>query len=190
MKLTHAHLLECLDYNSDTGDLTWKERPENHFKDNRAFKVWNSRFANKEAGTLNKLTGYICISIDYKKYLAHRLAYFHYHGYMPENQIDHKKRVRADNRIDEIRQATQQCNIRNAGMLSNNKTGVKGVCFCKTRKKYKAQIKVNQKQLGLRNHEKFDDAVMARWQAEVKYKFPNCCTDSSAYNYLKENELI
>ena len=189
-ELTHEYLLECLNYNPETGALIWKHRPENHFKNEHGYKTWNAKFAHKTAGSLHKSTGYIRISIDYKTYRAHRLAYFHYYGYMPENGLDHKERIRNDNRIEKIREASQQCNIRNAGMLKNNTSGVKGVSFNTRAKKHQAYIKVNMKKVHLGFHKEFDDAVMARWKGEVKYKFPNCNTSSSAYNYLKENNLI
>jgi hypothetical protein len=32
-------------------------------------------------------------------------------------------------------------------------------------------------------------AVSARWEAEKKYKFPDCSTKSTAYLYLKERNV-
>lgn len=190
MKLTHIYLLGCLDYNPETGSLTWKERPVAHFKNKNVFGSWNTRWANKTAGSLIKATGYIEISLNKKHYLAHRLCYFHYHGYMPENQIDHKDRIRTNNRILNLREATQQCQNRNAGMLSNNTSGVKGVSFYRERKKWIAQIVIGQKNMPLGYYKLFDEAVKARWEAEKKYNFPNCNTSSSSYNYLKDKGLI
>lgn len=34
------------------------------------------------------------------------------------------------------------------------------------------------------------DAAQARWDAEVKYGYPNCNTTSSAYLYLKEHGAL
>lgn len=201
-KLTHDHLLSRLNYNSDTGIFTWKERQPSEFKPgNKSSEAncnsWNKKFAHKQAGSLSKASGYIEISIDKKHYLAHRIAWFHYYGYMPENQIDHKDRVRHHNWIDNLREASQQCQSRNSSIAKNNTSGVVGVSLLTWSKKhpnYKkqhvSQITVNKKNIYLGCFENFADAVKARWKAEVKYNFPNCNTSSTAYNYLKENGLI
>ena len=195
MNLTHIYLLETLDYNSLTGHLKWRERPSSHFKPGRASseaicKTWNKRFANKIVGSLAKASGYLETSIDSKKYLVHRLAYFHYYGYLPENDIDHKDRIRTHNWIDNLREVSRQCNMRNAGMSSNNISGVKGVCVHKTTKKYQVYVTVNYERINLGLFENFDEAVLARWKGEVKYNFPNCNTSSSSYNYLKKKGLF
>lgn len=53
-KLTQKLLNKMLHYNSDTGIFTWLERPLEMFAPGKrqlnACNVWNSRFANKEAG--------------------------------------------------------------------------------------------------------------------------------------------
>ena len=194
-ELTHGYLLQRLYYNPETGIFTWKERPPEEFKPGNTSseancKSWNKKYAEKVAGTLNKEDGYVYLSIDKRILLAHRIAYFYYHGYLPENQVDHKDRIRHHNWIDNLREASRQCNSINTGMISTNTSGVKGVGLHKQSKKYQSKIMVNQKTIFLGLFKLFDDAVKARWEAEVKYKFPNCCTSSSSYNYLKDNCLL
>ena len=75
-------------------------------------------------------------------------------------------------------------------MKSNNTSGVTGVNFHKYNKNWIAEIVVNGEKYGLGSHKSFQDAVKARWNAEVKYNFPNCNTTSSAYEYLKEHNLL
>lgn len=189
-ELTYAYLLECLNYDSEAGDLIWRCRPKDHFKDNRAFKTWNAKFSNKIAGTINKVSGYVFVSIRDKPYLAHRLCWFHHKGYIPEGDIDHKNRVRHHNWILNLREVSRQCNVRNSGISKNNTSGVTGVGLHKKSGKWQGQITVNKKNINLDYFKLFDDAVRARWDAEIKYKFPNCCTSSTAYNYLKNKNLI
>lgn len=193
-KLAYEYLQQRLDYNPETGIFTWMYRSSNEFKSGYRTseancEAWNKRYGNTTAGSLNT-NGYIRIVIDYEMHSAHRLAWFYVYGYLPENQIDHKDRVRHHNWIANLREASQQCQSRNAGMLSNNTSGVKGVYFCKKSKKWYAKIAINQKSIGLGVSKNFDEAVLSRWEAEVKYKFPNCCTSSSSYNYLKDKKLI
>lgn len=189
-KIEPSYLNECLDYNPDTGSLIWKHRPERHFKIKRIYKAWNKRHEGKEAGGINKENGYIYLAINSIKCKAHRLAFCIYHGYMPENEIDHIDRVRHHNWIINLREVTRQCNSRNQGVRSDNKSGIKGVSFCKATEKWGAFIMVNQKSINLGSSKKFDEAAIKRWEAEVKYKFPNCNTSSSAYIYLKKRGLI
>ncbi len=51
MELTQETVRELLDYDPDTGLLTWKERDVKWFKNEHASKVWNAKYANKEAFT-------------------------------------------------------------------------------------------------------------------------------------------
>ncbi|HDR2785777.1 TPA: HNH endonuclease, partial [Enterobacter sichuanensis] len=56
------------------------------------------------AGSLNK-SGYIEIYINSKRYRAHRLAIFYMTGRWPK-AVDHKNRIRNDNRWCNIRPCT------------------------------------------------------------------------------------
>ena len=54
---------------------------------------------------------------------------------------------------------------------SSNKSGTVGVCFDNTRKKWRAVIKIDQKQIALGFYVEKDDAIAARLAANVKYGF-------------------
>jgi hypothetical protein len=47
----YEYLIECFDYNFETGEFTWKERPMSHFKTKTAMSIINSRLAGKSAGS-------------------------------------------------------------------------------------------------------------------------------------------
>ena len=141
------------------------------------------------AGSTNE-AGYVIISVCERAYRAHRLAYLHVYGYFPENGIDHRNRIKTANWISNLREASKSCNARNSNTPSDNSSGVVGVNYRKDREIWRAYITVYRKVISLGNHKEFNDAVKARWKAEVKYKFPNCNTSSTAYNYLKENDLL
>jgi len=144
------------------------------------------------AGSINSC-GYIGIVVNRKLYLAHRLVFLYLFGYMPENGIDHINRDRKDNRISNLREVSHSCNMKNAGMLKNNKSGITGVYFCNNKNKWIAQIKINKKNIVLGRHKSFNDAVVSRFKAEQDYGFINCNSKGTpAQNYLKTNlpELI
>ena len=174
--ITYDELKRQFSYNKETGLFT-------------RLVSTSSRVKVGEAnGWLSK--GYVNFQINGLRFKAHRLAWLYEYGYLPENEIDHIDRVRHHNWISNLREVSRQCNMRNTGNLKSNKSGVKGVYFEKQTKKWRANLKVNGIKYHFGRHFNFKDAVMARWLAEKKYNFPNCCTTSSAYEYLIDNNLI
>lgn len=175
-KLTQSKLKEILSYNPCTGIFTWKEH--------------RGRVSKGEVAGCKEHHGYIVILIDKASYKAHRLAFLYMEGYTPENQVDHIDRDRSNNKWDNLRHVSVQCNVRNSGVKINNKSGVTGVTLDKKGMKWISFIGLNGKTIRIGRFEKFKDAVRSRWEAEKQYNFPGCNTTSSAYEYLKNNELI
>lgn len=97
------------------------------------------------AGTISKKDGYVRIVIGAKAYLAHRLAWLVVHGTLPDREIDHRNGVRHDNRIGNLRLATELENSCNKLLAKNNKSGFKGASFAKRHKKWAARIQVSRK---------------------------------------------
>lgn len=127
--ITAEEARQLLDYDAETGALTWR--------------VGRKRArAGNVAGTPHS-KGYIQIRIYGKPYLAHRLAWLITHGAWPENQIDHINGERDDNRLVNLRPATPAENLRNAKRQRNNTSGFKGVSWHKPSKRWQAQIAVN-----------------------------------------------
>jgi len=176
--ITQKELKKVLHYEPTTGIFTWK-----------VYRNYNAKVGDT-AGCLNKTNGYIQIRIYNKIYTAHRLAWLYMEGYLPEHDIDHRFRIRSDNRWSELRHVSRQCNSRNCKIRSNNNSNITGVYWAKDRNKWQVQIKINNKQIYLGGFTDFDEAVIARWEAEVEYGFPNCNTISSAHIYLIEKGLI
>lgn len=177
MKLTQEKLKELLDYDHETGVFTWKISRGTAKK-------------GKIAGRIDKINGYIDIVIDRKLYKSHRLVFLYIDGYLPENVVDHINRNKTDNRRNNLREVSQTCNTRNKSLMKNNKSGITGIGWHKRDKKWWSQIMVFGKQIHLGYFDNIVDAAKSRWNAEVKYGFPNCNTTSSAYNYLKEYGAI
>ena len=139
-------LQEVLDYNPETGLFTWKMRRSHNAK------------AGDTAGVVAN-TGYIFLSIDNRKYLAHRVAWLFATGSDPGGfDIDHRDRDRANNRFHNLRLATPAENLSNSKTRVDSSTGLKGVHFYKRVGKWTAGIRIDgvKKHLGY-----FEDPVEA-----------------------------
>jgi hypothetical protein len=133
------YLRQCLDYDPDTGVLTWRERPREHFPDERAWKIWNTKNAGKPAGTPRRR--YVGIH-DHPR-MIHRVIWKLVTGKEPPRQIDHRDQDFMNNRWNNLREATGHENQRNRGAQSNNTTGFKGVS--KYDNRFRARIFFNGK---------------------------------------------
>ncbi len=76
--------------------------------------------AGSVAGCVHKHSSYIYITIDGNKHLAARLAYLHMTGKFPQPTIDHINQNRADNRWENLREATFQEQRVNQGDRAKN----------------------------------------------------------------------
>ncbi len=124
-------LRQLLDYNPDTGALTWRERGPEWFtakspaRRASLCRLWNQRYAGTPAFTCIS-EGYMTGSVNKANYKAHRVAWKLTHGTDPD-QIDHINGVRTDNRLENLRDVTLAENTRNRRRPTNNKSGMIGV---------------------------------------------------------------
>ena len=153
--ITYEYVVSVLDYNAGTGNITWKISPEYHNK------------KGKIAG--RKSYGYIQIGIDYKKYMAHRLAWLIMTGKWPKEQIDHKNGNRSDNRWCNLREATHTENQLNTDLYKNNTSGYKGVVWSKKACKWQVQIRDNNKSKWLGYYDDETAAAKVYNEAAIKY---------------------
>lgn len=70
----------------------------------------------------------------------HRMAWLIHYGEWPSGVIDHIDHDKLNNRISNLRDVTNQENIRNSGLAITNTSGYTGVTWNKTAKKWQAQF--------------------------------------------------
>ncbi len=181
-ELTQKRLKEKLHYNPKTGVFTFTHRV---LSQNR-----KSRLGGRFAGWLAN-TGYLSIGIGNKHYLLHRLAWLYMEGYFPEGEIDHKDKEKLNNKWDNLREVSHQCNSRNCKISKNNTSGITGVVREKRKKKvvWRACISVDGKNISMLCPTKIS-AVRQRLTLEKKYNFIGCDSTSASYLYLKKKGLL
>lgn len=70
---------------------------------------------------------------------THRLAWLWVHGTLP-NQVDHKNGIPGHDWIGNLRPANQSQNKQNSRVKITAISGLKGICYCRDHKKWRAQI--------------------------------------------------
>jgi len=111
---------------------------------------------------------YLRVFVDGKPRSLHRMIYI-WHFNEPENNIDHIDGDRSNNRIENLRQVTQQENCLNRKHCSTSKSPYKNVYWHQAMNKWTVVMKVNgdRKQFGY-----YDDLELADLVAmEARDKF-------------------
>lgn len=153
--LTVERLKLALDYSPETGIFKWKI----------------DRRGNIKSGCVagcKRINGYTTIKIDGTHYNAHRLAWLYVHGHLPDGVIDHANGDRNDNRINNLRDVSQQKNTWNKKKPKNNTSGVKGVYWNKRNKKFIAAIELDGKQIVIGRFDDISSAEIAIKNARNK----------------------
>ena len=171
---TQKQLRDLLDYNPETGILTWRERPLRYFSASTealkagACKRWNKRYAGTTAGA--DMFGYLQVKIFDRNMLAHRIIWVMVHGYWPE-EIDHINGNPSDNRLVNLRHASRTENARNQKRHCTNTSGRTGVHWNRFTQYWVASIRNKDRTLYLGSYDEFQEAVAAREVFEKKLGF-------------------
>lgn len=123
----------ALHYDAETGAFRWRSESR-------------KRSDLKEIAGSTTSNGYIQIKVGNRKYFAHRLAWLYVYGEWPKNQVDHIDGCRTNNRIANLRDATNEVNCQNLRRAhSKSSNGYLGVTRVKDR--WASNISVNGKRI-------------------------------------------
>lgn len=144
---SRERLLELFSYDEETGKLFRSSGPR----------------AGEEITQTNE-RGYLMVNVDNKRYRAHRVIWKMVYGYDPDT-IDHDDRDKANNRLANLKDGTQEDNLRNRTISSRNRSGVQGVSFCKITKRWRSDISYGGKSINLGRFSTVEEAAEARLRA-------------------------
>lgn len=104
-----------------------------------------------------------------KGFYAHRVAWSLYYGRWPEGGLDHKNGCRTDNRIANLREATNQENAKNAKRFSHNTSGTPGVYWDSDKQRWAAEVgNFRHGTRRRRRFKTFEEAVAYRKKLEAE----------------------
>jgi hypothetical protein len=152
-----AEFLRILRYEPATGRLLWKSGMGNMAK------------ANREAGSVHQ-QGHRRVMFRGKSYYTHRIIFLLHQGHLPE-QIDHIDHDPTNNRLENLRAATNKENGRNRSAGKNNTSGMVGVGWNKKDRRWIARIKINGQLKYLGSYSEKSDAIEVRRQANIDHGF-------------------
>ena len=154
VELTQIQVREMFSY--DNGKLYWRKKT--------AKKI----VVGMEAGTFRHNDGYRQIMIDCKVYRTHRLIFLYHHGYLPK-YIDHIDGDGFNNRIENLREATQEQNLHNVPGKSGTKSGKKNVYWNSSVNKWAVHVKVDKKVKCFGIYDDIELAELVAIEARNKY---------------------
>jgi hypothetical protein len=133
-ELTADQVREVLDYNPDTGVLSWRIR------------CGMRALPGNPAGWC-ATRGYIAVKLNGRAHMAHRLIWLIQTGRWPDQQVDHIDGDTSNNRWPNLRLAQCHQNQANARLRRDNKSGVKGVSWNEKRARWRAVVRHQGKQV-------------------------------------------
>jgi hypothetical protein len=114
--------------------------------------------------------GYVCLRRKTKIYKAHRLAWYYMYGELPKVKIDHINGHTADNRICNLRLATDKQNSQNRNKPNKSgNSGYMGVSKIVGSARWRAVICINRKQIYLGAYATPEEASGAYLAAKRKH---------------------
>ena len=164
--ITVKQIKERLNYDPNTGILTWK-----------SVVRYSNRRIGQQAGRVNSL-GYRQVELLGKKRKATNLIWYMQTGVYPsEKIIDHKNRIKSDDRWENLRESTWAQNQANTGIRSDNTSGYKGIHYCKNINKWRATLQYNKKKVHIGYFDNKKTAARHYRKAAIKYYGSYACTE-------------
>lgn len=158
MRPTPEQLRMLFEYDPVTGALLWREGAPRGL-------------AGKQAGSIDS-KGRRRVEHHGRSYAAHQIAFAIHHGRWANGQVDHINRNKTDNRICNLREATNVENCCNRARRPGA-TGVRGVTLHKGR--YIARVMIDGRSVSLGSFDSVHEASSAYAAGVIKYHGAFAC---------------
>ena len=153
--MDQAYFSQYFHYNPETGQLTWAISRSNQVRAGTPIKGINNN-------------GYIVLQLLGKDFYAHRIAMIMAGvDLKPTDYVDHINNVRTDNRIVNLRIATNSQNAQNSKLRKHNQSGFKGAKLQKNGR-YGSRIIVNKKAYWLGTYATAQEAHEVYKEASIR----------------------
>jgi hypothetical protein len=157
MDLLQDELKSIFEYDPMSGTLRWKEGRSNMVKGSIAGCTHGS--------------GYKVVTIKSKMHKVHRVIWIMLFGQIPDKFfLDHINGNKADNRLENLRLATNSQNQQNRPAPKNSSSGYRGVNWHKQADKWMARICHNNKRITIGFFDTAEQAYEA-YKTEAKKLF-------------------
>lgn len=151
--VSHEELVRLVSYDPETGILTRKVRTANRVK------------VGDKIGSLSG-NGYLIGCIGGLYAYVHQFAWFYVNGVWPDHDIDHRDLNKTNNRIENLRKATESQNSGNILPHRDSISGIKGVH--PKRNKWCAQVMCQGKRMTLGSFDTKEEAAAAYLEASER----------------------
>lgn len=118
----------------------------------------------KETGT-ERSDGHRIIGYNHKNYRTTFVIWLLKYGRPPIGLVEHENTIASDDRLSNLREATQSQNMANISVTKRSKSGVKGVVLDKVRNKWAVYIGKDYKTYNIGRFDTLDEAIEARVKA-------------------------
>ena len=150
------HLRSTLRYCPATGIFSWYDA-----------SVWGHRPSGIAGSITNR--GYMLVTYQGWRHMAHRLAWFYIRGEWPDGEIDHKDGDKLNNSLENLRNVGRSENLQNRSASPIGEAGSVAGCYQDRRTgKWWAAIKINRKSIMLGSHATKAEAHQAYLDAKLK----------------------
>ena len=157
MKLTQSQLQSIFTYDPFTGVVTWTHGVSN-------------MPANSIAGCTNQ-SGYKVVTVEGKSFRLQRVIWILMFGHIPDGfYVDHINGNKLDNRLQNLRLATNSQNQQNRPAPKNNTSGYRGVTWHKQANKWMARLCHNKRRITIGFYDTPHEAYQA-FKNEAKRLF-------------------
>lgn len=159
--ITADEVRKVLDYNPATGDFIWKVPPSRSVK------------AGSIAGSKCRANckTYIRITYEGVRYYAHRLAFLYMNGEWPKHQGKHLDGNGCANMWSNLSDEPPSIVSKNRKLQDNNTSGVNGVYWSASHKKWRVAINHNGKIISGGIFKNKPDAMLKRLQLNEEYGY-------------------